>query len=498
MLKTYERTSTTAPITFSFTSGNFLPKVKPAGQDPEVPMSYILPSYISSYSKIRVETEGGRSIWKPVQHYVRYTNPPALNPPGTIPWYTGTSDGAWKWIGGPISPLIYTTTTGSSSFPFAFGSWGVHTDGLPALTQVEDGQGNFVPLPSGIDVLIERSLAAMLPGIKSELSLINSVIELKDFASLPQTLRRVRNAVDGLPTLVARAKRKLYGRWLKTRLSFNTPDLTLRELTRSSADGYLQTQFNLLPLLSDITGIYTALSRTERRINDLIVRQGKRRVKHFTLLVPLSTVLYPPTLTSKQGVALSTGQFSGQWTVQPVPPYTSQPLKAPFHAVKFERRTDALQATFHAEVEYNYHFTQFQVEHARLLATLDALGVNLNPAIIWNAIPWSFVVDWVLGVGQYLSKGTVLNMAPVTNISRFLWSWKVERRVSTNISSWGALNSFPTFYADLPDLYESVYRREVGIPYGSSILSSGLSAKELSLGVALAITRRRRSNTRTK
>jgi hypothetical protein len=33
---------------------------------------------------------------------------------------------------------------------------------------------------------------------------------------------------------------------------------------------------------------------------------------------------------------------------------------------------------------------------------LDLLGLNLDPAIIWNAIPYSFVVDWFVNVGDYL------------------------------------------------------------------------------------------------
>ena len=39
-----------------------------------------------------------------------------------------------------------------------------------------------------------------------------------------------------------------------------------------------------------------------------------------------------------------------------------------------------------------------------MAAILDSLGVNLNPAIIWNAIPFSFVVDWFSNVGSYLDQ----------------------------------------------------------------------------------------------
>ncbi|DAD50605.1 maturation protein [ssRNA phage Gerhypos.1_37] len=35
---------------------------------------------------------------------------------------------------------------------------------------------------------------------------------------------------------------------------------------------------------------------------------------------------------------------------------------------------------------------------------LDSLGFELNPQIVWDAIPFSFVVDWFVGVGDWLSQ----------------------------------------------------------------------------------------------
>jgi hypothetical protein len=148
------------------------------------------------------------------------------------------------------------------------------------------------------------------------------------------------------------------------------------------------------------------------------------------------------------------------------------------------------QAEFHAEIEYNYNFTRFEVENARLLSIMDTLGVNLNPAIIWNAIPWSFVIDWLINVGKFLDGLKISNMEPTVNITQFLWSTKVRRRVrcylEPNPASAQKIVIQKTY---LPDLYETAYRRGVELPTESSILSSGLSYKEFSLGAALAITR---------
>jgi len=39
-----------------------------------------------------------------------------------------------------------------------------------------------------------------------------------------------------------------------------------------------------------------------------------------------------------------------------------------------------------------------------LRAIIDSLGVELNPRIIWDALPFTFVVDWFFGVGSWLSR----------------------------------------------------------------------------------------------
>lgn len=41
---------------------------------------------------------------------------------------------------------------------------------------------------------------------------------------------------------------------------------------------------------------------------------------------------------------------------------------------------------------------------AFLRGSLDTLGIELNPRILWDEIPFSFVVDWFFGVGSWLNQ----------------------------------------------------------------------------------------------
>lgn len=67
---------------------------------------------------------------------------------------------------------------------------------------------------------------------------------------------------------------------------------------------------------------------------------------------------------------------------------------------------------------------------------LDALGVELNPRIIWDSLPFTFVIDWFLGVGAWLEgfKIDTLNL-PIVCIDacvQYKTEFKAESRLTSN------------------------------------------------------------------
>jgi len=440
--------------------------------------SYTQPPVRRLYSKLRSDPVWSAGKWKDCQHYSCVFSPDRS--PKTVGWpcvlKSATDIGHYP---GSVAPyeLAYSGLAFST-----YGPLGNHLTGLPVLLQDDvDGDG-FVPKPPALDSYITASLRAMMPGIKGELSLVNSLIELKDFRSLPRTLLRLKDFALRLgSSITKRPKLKASAKAIRSRYSSDHP--TMSESLGVASDAYLQTQFNILPLLSDIAGFTSAIKRTRARVNDLLVRQGKRQVKHFKLLVPMNQA------TEVSGEALYQlhgGQFDGYVGNTSVQTGAYASPACSFKCVR-EMIPDQY-AEFHAQVEYNFWFTRFQTENAQWLGLLDALGVNLNPSIIWNAIPWTFVVDWVVDISRWLDQRKMLNLEPAVNISRYMWSWKYSRTTRLRITANTELN--PTFlgYVYLPDLKETIYRRELHLPTQNSFLTgSGLSSRELSLGVALAI-----------
>jgi hypothetical protein len=302
----------------------------------------------------------------------------------------------------------------------------------------------------------------MLPIIKAELSGVNSTIELKDFKTINGTIRNLLK----LPKVAFRKGRRLYD---------------LAQVLRAAADLYLQYKFNIAPLISDVQAVRRALANTERRLNGLVSRMGKLQTRHY------SRDLHEYSNSSESEGSRAVGFYHA----------LNGGTLTSYATATNERIVVYEPSIFHAQVQYNYYYTDYQLEHARILSLLDAWGVNLNPAIIWNAIPWSFVVDWLVDVSRWLSTTRVGNMDPKINIMQYLWSVKRARRivVTSKVTSpiyypgTGLPGSYPPESMTHPVVFETAYRRDVGLPSASSLTTSGLSPTEISLGAALGLSR---------
>lgn len=441
------------------------------GKDQAVPQFYldegpisadfIVEAFDSLYEKYTPNSQGSHNVWKDFQHYKRAGELPNTSMP-VRQWTTfwnGSSDGSpygwWGHLGYHLDRACGFRGYGGLSNP---------TEGLTALDATPDAEGWFIPKPADWERLIQQALSSMMPSIKQEVSILNSIHELKDFASLKHSFRDALSLTVALKAI--RQKNlagKLFTRIYKIEI--------LREVLRNTSSGYLQWSFNIAPLIRDVKGLIAALRTVERRLNALITSAAKTQRKHY--IVPLSELRDSDETTAMTGLGYP------QW--------------GRTAASKSRRLVYSEPSKFHVMIEYNYNYTQFQLEHARVLSYLDAIGVNLNPAILWNATKWSFVVDWIISVGRWLDQFKVVNMKPVVNIRRALWSVSRRRRI---ICTYDLYGDYPPSYdqSNCPAsvVHETAYRRQVFTPTTSSLLASGLTLKEFSLGAALVTSRKRR------
>lgn len=372
----------------------------------------------------------------------------------------GLSTASSKWLSGAVNVLdCIPPAAFLPQCTSYFGSMGVFNYALPSMYT---GDERIIADPSNLSALKASSLKAMLPGIKPQLSLINSVIELKDFKTMPRTLKRISG-------ILRRGNR------------------TLRQILGGGADAYLQKEFNVMPLLSDIAGFQRGLRNTKAQVDKLLELERKPLVRHYVSdigspylmndypvanLLPMSQLLGTQDMLPERPIDWGNGWVVGSFTTR--------------RSVKYS------VSEFRAQIEYTYYLSQYERENAHILGLADSMGVNLNPAIIWNAIPWTFVVDWVIDVSRWLDQFKVQNLEPVTIIHRYLWSIKIARQIDI----WVKPNSGMEWLGRPEVLGASTsevsYKR---VPTGislSDITTSGVSLKEITLAGALALSRRRR------
>jgi len=296
---------------------------------------------------------------------------------------------------------------------------------------------------------IDASMAFMLPGIKPRLSLLNSIYELKDFKDIPAVIRRIVTLFKNIPAFRRRVPRY----WKRP---------TLHALTKLSGEGYLSYKFAIAPLLQEIVALAGMLSTLKYEVEKLRKNANKRRVAHYVS----NPVGLLPTSDTNHLVPLP-NYYSGHRYRRIV----SYPGKV----------------TFRASMEYIYSIDH---RHDDLWtdAVLDFCGLNLNPQILWNLLPWSFVVDWVLGVNRWLGKFQMTNTGVTTSILRYNYSIKFSRTIDC-FTSFSEGGPYTNGYILTRRRTDDVYSRRAAVPdLSRHITLSGLNSQEFSyIGALLAV-----------
>jgi hypothetical protein len=448
--------------TLTMTIAGYHDNVLIGSGDPVEVDSFFGPSKIQTYlERVSPDSPGSGDIWKSFEHYRVFREPNVPYPfyYATGQYVTELDNAGHTWhkvvLGNP-----YIQCKG-----FGIENGDIPLQDMPPFVEENVADGSFIPKPPNFVNNYVACVKQILPNIKAEVDTFNFIREFEDLLTIAETVKKlVRFATQGPVKGVLSATR----------------GKTLRQLFHAGSDAYLQLSYGILPTLSDIKALSGQCESAASRFRAKIADAGRLRSRHVTLRfkefedldqtsVPYSVGIYP--------MPIGAGLFTTR------------------------RRTTYDPSTFHVEVQYNFGFTEFQKKHAELLSLLDAMGLDLSPRVIWNWIPWSFVVDWFIGIGQWLDNFRVLNMEPTINIRQQLWSIKRSRNISTSRSLSEGLTNTPwiPYIKDLPvdSARETSFRRSTDVPsMSSAITESGLSLSEFSLGVALGITQYARRHPR--
>ena len=226
----------------------------------------------------------------------------------------------------------------------------------------------------------------------------------------------------------------------------------MRQLVGGSADSYLQSKFNFLPLLRDITVLANSVENVKGQLKRLTDEARRPLKKHFSANLGKFR-------NSTDSISSGTG---ATWPA----------------SVTYQRFVTYDEHVFRATLEYSYELTDAPEDLFRR-GLMDYLGLQVSPQVVWNAIPWSFVVDWFLGVSPWLDQFTMRHLGIVTHISKAGWSVKVKRKAVCSVDPYGQV---------VECLEESYFRTPATPQLVSSLKTSGLNPTEFLLGSSLVVT----------
>lgn len=240
---------------------------------------------------------------------------------------------------------------------------------------------------------------------------------------------------------------------------------------RSLGGEYLNYQFGWKPLVSDVRSAAKAIIESERILTQLARDSGKN-VHRKRISQPIKTTrVYTDSANHYAGM-------SG--TDAAAPPWY--------------RETDTTTTIRWFSGCYTYEYEPTRLDTLQRIATQARLlyGLQLDPEVLWNLAPWSWLVDWIANVGPFL--GNVSAFQRDGLVLRYGYVMEETTRTLTRLNRVPAKPGFGTWPPVARDEFVGIRkRREKATPYGFGLTQSAFTNRQWAILAALGMTKSGRS-----
>jgi len=253
---------------------------------------------------------------------------------------------------------------------------------------------------------------------------------------------------------------------------------------RSLGSEYLNITFGWLPFVSDIKKMYELHRTLNSKLNQLMVDNGKGIRRRRSL---------GDTSTSTAGVKTSSGAPGVGCFPTPANNWLSGNSSSQIVT------TDSEKIWFVGR--FRYYVPDIGSDQWTKKATAALYGANPTPEAIYNAIPWTWLIDWFSNIGDAVSNASSNAVGNETADYCYVMRENSHSEVQTCLGSGvgrtrqgpGALNRY---VEDLRYSISATYERTIksrvaGSPYGFGVSFGGLSAYQGGVLAALGISRSR-------
>lgn len=227
-------------------------------------------------------------------------------------------------------------------------------------------------------------------------------------------------------------------------------NITPRTASRELANRHLSVKFGLLPMVDDITRLYSLIQRWTNLYDDMDSLLTTNRTWYSP---PFDFKVEYPRITE---VGECRVDISGVYAFPCI--------------VKCKSGGDSVTARHFRTLKFGFECPEFQGWLARMRQFVDAFGV-LDPAALWDVVPFSFVVDWFFGIGGWLHKNRPRFFPANVVIKDYCESIRIDNRREWYYQGYAqALHqSGLTYHTDLPlgSDHHSMYIRRLFNPSAS-------------------------------
>lgn len=240
-----------------------------------------------------------------------------------------------------------------------------------------------------------------------------------------------------------------------------------RGYAKVAADNWLNTQFGWLPFIADLRKFYRAWKVMDKWYAHLVRYNGQWQKRGGVMLQDAKTDVLQESSVNH----LSYPDFGGHPAWYPTGKRGSYKVT----------RVSGTKVWF--EGSFRYYVPEIRSVVFKRKAIAHLFGLDLNPSLIWELTPWSWLVDWFTNVGDVISNSNTGLFDNLVARYAYLMGTKSEQ---ITVESWPAFPWRPkhSWTASL----ERKTRKEAN-NFGFDLSDGDLSARQWSILGALGITR---------
>lgn len=308
------------------------------------------------------------------------------------------------------------------------------------------GPTSLEPTPLTLAGFNARAFQAMEPSFEEDIHLTNFVLELVDVKRLLMLGAKWVGMIKSFGYSTSAFRRLTKGQ-------------TIHALLKEVANAHLSLSFGIKPFVREVLQMHNVLTGLSDRIADFMARRGVPQVRHYR------EILYDDSSTQDDG------------------PCMGPDVQATRKIVRTGK------VTAHATMYYTYDCPDIVTLGQKVDVLRDLLGLRFGFAQVWEAIPFSFVVDWFIKVQDFLEQLNEPLFKVNLTVTDYCISHKVVSTTEALITTTGARLGPNLTNHVTARVKGSVYVRRVQAPNsGFSFINYGRYGRnQLALSASLAM-----------